>query len=97
MAKNDDDGSGQPVAGTLLPAKTPPPRYRCKLDTAGDIEREMKRVYRQARSGALAVGEACRLAYLLATLGKLREAGTVEERLAALEHAAANPQRLADP
>ena len=50
----------------------------------------MARVYRQARGGLLESGEASKLVFVLAAIGKLIEASDLEERLEALENASEN-------
>lgn len=63
----------------------PPKRYRCKLDSAQDVRREMSRVYRECRSGLLDVMDASKLTYILSLLLKAIETGDIEARLEALE------------
>jgi hypothetical protein len=65
---------------TLLP--TPP---RIDLKTIDDVRVEMARVYRDMRAGRIDTADGTKLAYVLAQLGKLIEAGEIEKRLEALE------------
>jgi len=60
-------------------------RYRCKLDTLKDIQHEMGRVYKEARSSMLDVQDASKFVYMLGTLGKLIETSDVVDRLEKLE------------
>ena len=75
------------VHGATYDGKTlrviPPPRLN--LTTVDDIRRELGKVYRDARSGALQTQEATRLGYLLDLLRKMIEAGEFERRLEQLE------------
>lgn len=60
-------------------------RYRCKLDTLGDVKREMAKVYREARSGIVDVQEATKLTWCLQAVGKVIEGSDLEARIEALE------------
>ena len=60
-------------------------RYRCKLDTTKDIQHEMGRVYKEARSFMLDVQDASKLVYMLGSIGKLIETSDVVDRLEKLE------------
>ncbi len=62
----------------------PTPR-RIDLKTAEQCRAELARLYREARGGKVAMGDATRLAYMLAQLGRLIELADLERRLAALE------------
>jgi len=62
-----------------------PPRLRLKLTSAGDVRRELARLYREARSGRVETQDASRLGNLLAILGRLIETSDLERRLEALE------------
>jgi hypothetical protein len=59
---------------------------RLRLGSVGDVRRELAKVYRQARASQLDMAKACKLTYVLATLGKLIEVESLESRLSALEH-----------
>lgn len=69
------------------PHPTPRPR-RIRLATVGEVADELARVYRETRAGRLDTADASRLTYILSTLGKLREAAEIEQRIAALESTA---------
>ena len=56
-----------------------------KLDTVLRVRRELARVYREARVGALDVAEASKLANILQIMGRMIETSEVEARLDALE------------
>ena len=62
----------------------PPPR-RARLDTMARVRRELARVYREARAGALDVADASKLANILQIMGRMIETSEVEARLDVLE------------
>jgi hypothetical protein len=94
----DSDTIDSTAAPPPPPNPAPPPRrYRCRLDSCGAIEAELRRLYRACRSGAVDVSDGSKLANMLHILARVRETGTLEARLSELEGAAANPPRLADP
>lgn len=75
---------------TLTPARgaEKPPRrkaFRAKLNTVRDVQNQIARLYREARSGTIKVEDASRLANVLSILGRMIEGGDVEERIVALE------------
>lgn len=79
-AEND----GKPGASV----RTPPPvakRYRCKLSSVADVNREIQRVYRECRSGLVDVGDGSKLAHILSLIARIHETSDLEGRLAALE------------
>ncbi|MHB8249067.1 MAG: hypothetical protein ACYDCX_09335 [Acidithiobacillus sp.] len=59
---------------------TPP-----RLGTAAEVRMEMARLYRDARTGQMEVGDATRLAYILTQLATLMRIDDLEQRTAALE------------
>ena len=67
-----------------LTGRPPAPR----LDSAIRVRRELARLYGEARSGALAVGDASKLANVLQILGRMIETGDLEVRLEELERRA---------
>jgi hypothetical protein len=69
-------------ATTGTPDPTPP---KIKLNSIGDVRREMGTIYREARAGKLDISDAGRLAYVLTGIGKLIEVELIEQRLAQLE------------
>lgn len=75
----------------VLPAVTsgatnmPVRARRIRLGSADEIATELQRVYREARSGMIPLADACRLAFLLTSLAKLRESGDLARRIEALE------------
>ena len=71
-------------AGPKANRKPPAPR----LDSAVRVRRELARLYGEARSGALAVGDASKLANVLQILGRMIETGDLEGRLEELERRA---------
>lgn len=75
---------GNPAAPPTTPAK---PMARLRLNTVGDIAKEYRKLYREARAGTLATSEASKLGYLLSALAGVLATSQLEERLAALEGA----------
>ena len=61
------------------------PTPRTNLSTAGDIRREMGRVYREARGRQLPISEATKLTYILSQILRATEIYILEERLSRLE------------
>jgi hypothetical protein len=61
------------------------PTPQLKLATIDDCRREMARVYRDARTGAVDTTEASRLVYMLTSIAKMIEIGQLEQRLKVLE------------
>ena len=57
-------------------------RYRCKLDTANDVKRELAKLYREARSGLIDPSEATKLGWLL---GEVRKTIEVEQNTADIQ------------
>ena len=55
------------------------------LDTVGGVVTELGKVYREARRGALDLGDATRLAYILREIRCALEAGDIERRIEELE------------
>ncbi|WP_255398958.1 hypothetical protein [Nitrosovibrio sp. Nv6] len=68
------------TSGTCTPTPS-----KIRLNELEDIRREMARVYREARGGAMDTSEAGRLAYILTGIGKLIEATDIEKRLLQME------------
>lgn len=69
-------------------AATPPPgakRYRAKLATVSDVNREIQRIYREARSSLIPVDHASKYANILSIIARIHEASNLEQRIAALE------------
>jgi hypothetical protein len=60
-----------------------------RLATVGQVAGELGRLYRQARRGEVAVGEASRLATILAAMRQCLEASELERRIAEMETALA--------
>jgi hypothetical protein len=73
-------------------APTPPPpkpkRYRAKLSTVAEVNREIQRVYRECRSGILDTSDGSKLAHILSMIARIHEATDLEARLAKLEASA---------
>ena len=68
------DSASYEVDG-LPPGKNP--RYRCKLDTAEDVRRELAKLYRESRSGLIDPSDATKLGWLL---GELRKTIELEQK-----------------
>ena len=77
------DGRTGEVIGRGVVKKT---RYRAKLDTIGDIKREMTKLYRETRSGLVDVQDATKLTWCLQAVAKVIETSDLEERVKKLEH-----------
>ena len=74
-------------------APTPHRRRIGRLDRLGDVRHELARVYREARTGAIAWQDATRAAFILGQLARLLEQSEIAERLDMLEdQMAAGPQ-----
>jgi hypothetical protein len=74
------------VSGTVEPIPTPKgTRYRCQLNTAQDVRREMAKVYRESRSGLIDVADSTKHVWVLAAIGKAIEISSIEQRIEALE------------
>ena len=69
-------------ATTGAPDPTPP---KIKLNSIGDVRREMATIYREARAGTADISDVGRLAYVLTGIGKLIEVELIEGRLSELE------------
>jgi hypothetical protein len=76
------DGSTGEVE-SLAPAKGQ--RYRCKLDTADDVRRELAKLYRETRSGLIEPADSTKMGWLLGEVRKAIETGQIEKRLEILE------------
>ena len=63
-------------------------RYRCELDTANDVKKELSKLYREARSGLVATGDATKLGWLLGEIRKTIETSDIEQRIEQLEQQA---------
>jgi hypothetical protein len=86
VKKRAIDCTNAPAEQAVAP--TPPPaRCRIRLESMPAVEKELRRLYRDARSGAVPVADASRLANVLLILARIREVGTLEARLDALEAA----------
>jgi hypothetical protein len=82
-------GATEGAAVSGLSGSTPrQPRrkaFRAKLQTIGDVQSQLARLYREARSGTIKVEDASRLANILAILGRMIGDSDLEDRIAALE------------
>ena len=67
---------------------TPPPAQpmaRIRLATVGDVAKEYRKLYREARAGIISTGEASKLGYLLSALANILATSDLESRLDKLE------------
>lgn len=64
---------------------SPPIRRKIVLTKIGHVRAELSRLYSEARHGDIAIADASRLAYLLATIAKVIQDGDIEARLDAIE------------
>ena len=80
--------------GTSAFGATPRPArrkaFRARLETVRDVQGQLARLYREARSGAIDVQDASRLANVLAILGRMIGDTELESRIAALEASGAS-------
>lgn len=81
------------IDGVTGSVETLPPqkgkRYRCELDTANDVKREMAKLYREARSGIIGTQDATKLTWCLQAVAKVIETSDIEQRIEQLEQQAA--------
>ncbi len=77
-----NSNAAPPAAATLPPAK----RYRHRLNSLGDIKKEMGRLYREARTGSVDVQDAAKLTWCLQAIAKTIESSDLEQRITALEN-----------
>ncbi|WP_348945736.1 hypothetical protein ABHF33_03905 [Chitinibacter sp. FCG-7] len=67
---------------------TKPKRDRMPpLDTVCRVKKEMAKLYRDARAGAVDVGDASKMANMLSVLARLIETSELVQRMEALERA----------
>ena len=71
--------------GSASAPSTPARRYRAKLSTVADVNREIQRVYRECRSGLLDTADGSKLAHILSMIARIHESSDLEARIAALE------------
>jgi hypothetical protein len=65
---------------------TPHPlKVRVKLNTVADVQRELAKLYRLARSKQMDTSEASKLANILMMIARIMETSDLEARLSALE------------
>lgn len=71
--------------GASADAPAPRRRYRCRLQSVGDVNRELAKIYREARSEIINVSDASKLANILSTIGRIMADSDLEARIEALE------------
>ena len=69
----------------LLDCLEKPTHPKINLSTCEDVRREMARLYRDARTGRLPIGDATRLSYIMVQIIKAHEIMVLEKRIDALE------------
>lgn len=84
MPDNATDNPGETGDAEATPA---PRRYRCRLQSVGDVSRELGRIYREARSGIIPVEHASKYANILSIIGRIMADSELENRIEALEAA----------
>lgn len=73
-------------AGALTDTPRPTARrYRARLESVRDVQHQVARLFRDARSGTIKVEDASRLANILAILSRMIAEGDLEARVEALE------------
>lgn len=60
-------------------------KVRVKLNTVADVQRELAKLYRLARSKQMDTSEASKLANILVMIARIMETSDLEARLSALE------------
>lgn len=85
MWTSDAESTGNAGASASTPPPVKPKRYRAKLSSVADVNREIQRVYRECRSGLLDVSDGSKLAHILSLIARIHETSDLEARLAALE------------
>jgi hypothetical protein len=74
--------TGGSAASAVAPRRQ---RFRAKLQSINDVQLQLGRLYREARSGTIRVEDASRLANILAILGRMVADSDLEARIAELE------------
>lgn len=71
----------------LIDTPTPSPKasHRLRLSTISDCQREIRRLYIDARNGELSSGEAGKFVWIISTLSNLIADKQLEERVSQLE------------
>lgn len=76
------------VGNMASPPPPPPakPMARVRLATVGDVAKEYRKLYREARAGVISTSEASKLGYLLSALANILATSDLETRLESLEN-----------
>jgi len=85
MWATGSESAAKPGASASTPPPVQPKRYRCKLSTIADVNREMQRIYRECRSNIVSTGDGSKLVHMLSLIARVHETSDLEARLAALE------------
>jgi hypothetical protein len=86
MAEKRPTARGNP-SPDHAPSAAPPRRVRSRLDSPTAIMRELGHLYRLARGGGIAVGDASKLGNLLYVMSRVHADALLDARIAALERA----------
>ena len=78
-------GSHGNQGASASPPSPPARRYRAKLSSVADVNREIQRVYRECRSGLLDTADGSKLAHILSMIARIHETSDLEARLQRLE------------
>tara|TARA_R110000824_G_scaffold19504_2_gene75403 strand:+ start:5262 stop:5531 length:270 start_codon:yes stop_codon:yes gene_type:complete len=73
------------AADSELPPAPAVRRYRARLDTVGNVSRELAKLYREARSGKIDISDASKLSNMLAIIGRIIGDSELEARISELE------------
>jgi hypothetical protein len=74
------------ITGAIDTVPTPA-RYRCKLRTTADCQKQVARIFREARGGHIDIHEATKLTWILSSLATIIKTSEFELRLEAIEQA----------
>jgi hypothetical protein len=85
MWTTGSESTAKPRASASPPSHANGKRYRCKLSSIADVNREMQRIYRECRSNLVEVGDGSKLVHMLSLIARVHETSDLEARLAALE------------
>lgn len=89
MQGQDTSNAWGTAGNAAIPRPAKRKAFRAKLTTVRDVQGQLARLYREARSGTIPVEHASRLANVLAILGRMIADSDLEARIAALEAEAA--------
>ena len=82
---SDNSRSQEIAVSQTFASQAPPPSKFIRLGSIRQIRYELAAVYRLARNGQIASGEATRFTYILTQLANLTMESQIEERIESLE------------